>query len=195
MKKLLIVVIALMLLTPAAYAAPLMDYSLGRVVFDLGVNASPQQNNYYSGESNGITTGYNIDYGFTAGAGNNFAISYSQQNMSGTEQSKTYSGGFYYRQTPTMQVQQLNLLYNFAPKAAAYNLSVFIGAQYGTLGSVRYYGNTHSVPVAQKSTEQDSLNLWGGQIGVSAAAHVANSVIVFGQAQYGWPYYQLGGGC
>ena len=193
MKKLVIIVVALILLTSVGYAAPLMDYSFGRVTLDLGFNASPTQTpvslNGYSTIGYTITTGYNFDFGATAGLGGNFAFNYSQQNMSGSQQtySDVYGSG---SNTPTMQVQQLNLLYNFAPVTAPYNLSGFVGVQYGILGKV-YFVQDY---LNQKSTWQDSKNLWGGQIGVRATAHVADSVIVFGQAQYGWPYYQLGGG-
>ena len=188
MKKLLIIVVTLMLLTSAAYAAPLMDYSFGRAAFDLGVNCSPTQNG--SGPT-GISSGWNIDFGAAAGLGNNFAVKYSQQNMSSSQQTGIDTFGSY-NFTTIMQVQQINLMYDFMPSGAPFNVSAFIGAQYSNLGNAgSYTGAAHS---PDKSTQTTSDNLWGGQIGVQASTYVANSVIVYGQAQYGLPYYQFGGG-
>ncbi|MEI6286314.1 MAG: hypothetical protein WCP79_07405 [Bacillota bacterium] len=186
MKKLFVIVIALMLLTSAAYAAPLMDYSFGRATFDFGVNYSPSQNMPTENQTmanSGMSGGWNLDFGATAGLGNNFAVKYSQQNMSNASVTNN-------NETATLvaQVQQVNLMYDFMPSGAPFNVSAFIGAQYSN------FGFAASGQPSLNATGLQSFNKWGGQIGVIASTYVADSVIVYGQAQYGLPYYQFGGG-
>lgn len=105
MKKLAILTSSVVLATAisaAAFAAPLQDYSAGRVALDVGVNM-PSDTEYGGHECDDSNSIY---AGATLGLGNNMAVNYKWNS---------YDANHFDTDT-----HQLNLMYKFAPGLSAY---------------------------------------------------------------------------
>lgn len=104
-KQLLILAVLGMTATAStAIAAPLSDYSTGKVAIDVGFN--------WSSKFDDISTKPAMNAGITAGLGNNTAIQYKYDNW----QSKTFGDNA----QAGYQKHQFNLLYQIAPGLSPY---------------------------------------------------------------------------
>lgn len=170
MKKILLLIVTLIMFASAATASPLTDYSLGRTAWDIGVNISPFYNSA-SPETSYCGIGYGFNAGATVGIGYHMALQYSIQNAaSATVNAAT---GSYY-----LQIQQLNLLYNYASGDTPFFFGWIVGAQYGSAG------------LRGDSAGLSANSQFGGQIGLMLAFPLDNNVSVYGSARGGKPYSQ-----
>lgn len=124
MKKTLLASAFILAFSTVAFAAPLTDYSQGKVTADVSVRPSTDLGNYK--DSN------NLEYGVTAGLGNNFAIQYKNSDTDSKKLpfSSNYQGTIV---TGTMKgelkAQELNLLYQLND-----NVSAFVGLTQAKMG-------------------------------------------------------------
>lgn len=153
-KKMLLVVAAATMMTSVASASPLVDYTAGKVAVDL-----TWRNSEVSAE-NKITSASsdkknNMDWGITAGVGNNWAIQYRQFNPKAdfkiVESGTTLTGN------AKLNTQEFNVLYKVDQ-----NVSIYTGIM-KTKGEANVNG------LGSGSTKESS-NLQLGLIGSTKLA-------------------------
>jgi len=112
-KKILMIVAVVVMMASVASASPLTDYSHGKVAVDLTWRNSEVAMNQV--EIPNFDKKYNVDLGFTAGLGNNWAIQYRQFDA----KSKDYAvdDGSINLQ---LETQEVNVLYKVDKNVAAY---------------------------------------------------------------------------
>jgi len=114
MKKKILMIVAVVTMMPSVVSAsPLVDYSHGKVAVDLTWRNSDVAMSHSFIPN--LDKRYNMDWGFTAGLGNNLAIQYRQFNP----RSKDYSvsGASINLQ---LETQEVNVLYKFDKNVIAY---------------------------------------------------------------------------
>lgn len=146
-KLLLATVIGVTLCASTAMAAPLSDYSTGKVAVDVGFN--------WSSKFDDISTKPAMNAGITAGLGNNTAIQYKYDNW----QSETFGNNAQLG----YQKHQVNLLYQVMP-----GLSPYVGYRREN-GNLNVGGATmtsdHNIiqvgVVGQLKLSGDRAKIWG----------------------------------
>jgi len=161
MKKTVLGLASCMLLSAVGHAAPLSDYSEGKVAVDLAIKPS---NHVYATSALG-SDGFNgssaFNYGLTVGVGNNFALQYNNNNA----KSKDYiSSTFGPSANGKIDAQEINVLYN-----AGKNVNIFAGI---TQVKSIYTVNGSSIYAGTYSGENS--NNW--QIGVSGQTLLGDNI-------------------
>lgn len=109
-KKITVPFMAAMVLSTAAFASPLSDYSAGKTSVDMtwrpSLNITDQ---YYGFEDNFDGKKGTVDWRITTGLGNNWAIQYNHFNAISNSVSEA-----------GVKTQELNLLYQFNKNASAF---------------------------------------------------------------------------
>lgn len=172
MKKVLGILVCLMMLSTAALASPLMDYSSGKGSVDLTWrNAQNSSTGAYYGTS---STKYNLDGAITFGLGNNFAIQYrtfnpesdaTPSNVGGTAVSK-------------ISTNEFNLLYKLDK-----NVAIFTG-----VGTVKGEGSFSSAPGYNYTTQSKTLWQLGvvGNMPIGAKTNLWASAAAGGDSLTNW---------
>ena len=121
MKKtaILAVAAATMLTASIGFAAPLTDYSVGKMSIDLTWRQSDIKGEAPAGDVS-LDKKYNLDWGITTGLGNNFALQYNGYNPK-SKDTVIYSDP---TETDSMNIklktQELNVLYKLDKNISAY---------------------------------------------------------------------------
>lgn len=134
-KKVIGVVAALSLATSVGFAAPLNDFSQGKVAVDISARPS---NDIKVSDSTGSETydgKTSWEYGITAGLGNNFAIQYKNFNP----KSKDYSGF-----SGKLDTQEFNVLYKVDENFTVFTGFVQAKSKYDVSGLGSFEGDTKS---------------------------------------------------
>ena len=117
MKKVVLLVLILITMTGVAAAAPLTDYSAGKVSLDLSLRPSPS---FSLGVLTADSDGTPSDLGITVGLGSKLAVQYRQFNLE-TKWGNLNNGSRLY--PASQRFKETNLLYQLNK-----NVSVYAGA-------------------------------------------------------------------
>ncbi|MBP2650978.1 MAG: hypothetical protein H6Q74_1803 [Firmicutes bacterium] len=164
MKKILITLTCLLMLSSIALASPQMDFSQGKGSID--INWRNTENSITNSDyAQDFSKKYNFDGTITYGLGNNFALQY--RNF--VPESKTTSI-YGYDVTAKLRTNEYNLLYKLDKNVAV--LAGVVNAK-GEL-NFENYGGTAST---------DTKNYW--QVGVVASTNIATNTTLWGSVAAG----------
>lgn len=152
-KKIVGIVAGLSLVTSLACAAPLNDFSQGKVAVDISARPSGDfKVNYITG-SKTYDANTNWEYGLTVGLGNKFAVEY--KNFNPKTKDNAILGAF----TEKLDTQEFNILYK-----ANDNFTIFTG-----FNKVK-----SSLDIAGHDFDGDSKTNW--QIGVTGQTKLSDKI-------------------
>jgi hypothetical protein len=121
MKKTALIAItaATMLTASVGFAAPLTDYSAGKIAIDLtwrnsDINAKTSSDNISFDKK------YNLDWGITNGLGNKFAIQYNGYNAKAKDTVEYSDTSETYKMSGKLKTQEFNVLYKLNQNLSAY---------------------------------------------------------------------------
>lgn len=161
-KKVLGVFAVLSLATSVGFAAPLNDFSEGKVAIDISARPS---NDIKADNDTTLDAKTSWEYGITAGVGNNFAVQYKNFNP----KSKDYSGD-----NLKLETQELNVLYKLNENYTVFTGLVQAKSKYNLSGLGGLEGDTKSnwqVGVTGQSPLADKLT---GYATVAAGADTSS---------------------
>jgi len=164
LKKVALVLAATSVVTSAAFAAPMTDYSQGKFAIDISTSPSLDQSakpDYYpydySYPAKSTTT-----FGVTAGLGGKWAVQYRQHKFSSEEENTYYYG---YPQS-NLKGYEANALYKVDK-----NFSVFAGYTSFKLGFTNSYYSGYDNP---------GKSVGGMQVGAIVSTPVTDKVSAYG---------------
>jgi len=178
MKKVLITIVCLFMLSSIGMASPLLDYSKGDVSFDytyrpnldmsgttnFGYRLDTLSGTYPLHES--FDGSANLDVGLTIGMGNNWAVQYRQYNPQGSFGlysgsvdigNGTLSGSI--NATGKIRQDEFKVLYKLSPNTAAFVGVVRANAGIKLGGSATYTDTPYAVAAVSSGTWSGGINL------------------------------------
>lgn len=203
MKKYVLAIVFIFALSSVAFASPLTDYSKGKAALDINYRVSPDYDFEAGVKGTEFQTGKvafdgdsNIEWGFTYGIGNNWALQYRQATPKGTlaiplcrndvrqvASSKIESKDYEGPEIPTLnfesktRVEEYNVLYKLDK-----NFSAFTGIVRAN-PSVKA---SFSPIVDHLAIQGDDKNIW--QFGVVAVKPLNKDFTTYGIASFGSDY-------
>lgn len=158
MKKIILTVLCLFVLSSIGFASPLMDYSKGKAAIDLTYRPSLDVK-----DEAGTFDGKAYDWGFTYGIGNKMALQYKQFNP----ETDSYDGIKH-----KIKSEEFNVLYKLDKNVSAFT---------GIVRYQHYFTNINSI-----TSGQDYKNKW--QVGLVGSTNVWKKTDAYGVAALGNDY-------
>lgn len=201
MKKLVMAILFVFAISSVAFASPLTDYSKGKAALDLNYRVSPDYNASIGvdgvKELNSGKVAFdgdsNLEWGFTYGIGNNWALQYRQATPKGSLSiandprvpSFAAEGGDGYISNNTnleakTRVEEYNVLYKLDK-----NISLFTGVVKAN-PSLKISGNLFLFPDGDVTIQGHDKNIW--QFGLVASKPLNDKLTTYGIASFGSDY-------
>lgn len=203
MKKLVLAVLFVFALSSVAIASPLTDFSLGKAALDLNYRSSPDYdanvgiNGIGKTDKIALDGDNNLEWGFTYGIGNNWALQYRQAAPKGTlglidvSMEDEMAARSYYNPITSLnasleaktKVDEYNVLYKMNKNFAFFTGIVKAAPSAKLSIGVGTYENSYSGDIAIAGHDK---NIW--QFGLQAVAPFADKFTGYGIAAFGSDY-------
>lgn len=185
MKKIVFAVLFVFALSSVALASPLTDFSKGKAALDINYRSdadydvNPGINGLGKLGDIALDSDSNLEWGFTYGIGNNWAMQYRQATPKGTlgfNPSPSLSVGL----EAKTKVEEFNVLYKLNKNFAAFTGAVKAApsARVSVASAPAFSGDL--------AIAGHDKNIW--QVGVQAVAPFADKFTAYGIAAYGSDY-------
>lgn len=197
MKKLVLAVLFVFALSSVAMASPLTDFSLGKAALDLNFRSSPDYDvtvgvngTGWKSDKIAFDGDSNLEWGFTYGIGNNWALQYRQATPKGT---LGYNWSDTDRESNGYQVTGVNIGLEAKTKVDEYNVLYKMNKNF-----TAFTGIVKASPSAKLSLGVEPIfsgdialaghdkNIW--QFGLQAVAPFADKFTGYGIAAFGSDY-------
>jgi predicted porin len=203
MRKCVLAILFIFALSSVAFASPLTDYSKGKAALDLNYRVSPDYDASLGVKGTDLDTGKvgfdgdsNVEWGFTYGIGNNWALQYRQATPTGNL--AIPFGGIYEPQSTTALSKSLasegpeipTLNFESKTRVEEYNVLYKLDKNFSLFtGIVRANPSVkvgYSPIVDHFAIQGDDKNIW--QFGVVAVKPLNKDFTTYGIASFGSDY-------